>query len=176
MAWSGRGRPAHGAPLHAPPLAFLPHAADPTPRNRHAVASQQAAHGDGQRKQQQPRAAGAAAAASLVDADGTDLSEFVLPSDSPVGAKRAACSSSDDDDDSDAGADGTKSRGAGRGGGHPTAAPLPPARKPQVIFCSRTHSQLSQFVGELRRTRFAQSLSLVAVASRRALCVNEQVG
>lgn len=44
----------------------------------------------------------------------------------------------------------------------------PPRRdpsRPQVIFCSRTHSQLSQFVSELRRTRFAQ-----VQASSLALC------
>ena len=37
----------------------------------------------------------------------------------------------------------------------------------QVIFCSRTHSQLSQFVAELRRTPFADSMALVALASRK---------
>ena len=36
----------------------------------------------------------------------------------------------------------------------------------QVIFCSRTHSQLSQFVGELKRTKLAEMFSLVALASR----------
>jgi hypothetical protein len=38
----------------------------------------------------------------------------------------------------------------------------------QIIFASRTHSQLSQFVGELRRTPFADQLSLVALGSRKA--------
>lgn len=53
---------------------------------------------------------------------------------------------------------------------------LPPVhKKPQVIFCSRTHSQLSQFVGELHRTSFADTLSLVALGSRKALCVNDAV-
>ena len=54
----------------------------------------------------------------------------------------------------------------------------------QVIFCSRTHSQLTQVVGELRSTAFgrvagAESgeedgrlVSAVAVAGRRQLCVN----
>jgi DEAD_2 len=37
----------------------------------------------------------------------------------------------------------------------------------QVIFASRTHSQLSQFVGELRRTPFALSIASVALASRK---------
>lgn len=45
----------------------------------------------------------------------------------------------------------------------------------QVLFCSRTHSQLSQFIGELRRTPFASSASAVALASRKSLCVNEEV-
>ncbi|KAL6782475.1 XPD4 [Auxenochlorella protothecoides x Auxenochlorella symbiontica] len=47
--------------------------------------------------------------------------------------------------------------------------------KTQIIFCSRTHSQLSQFVGELRRTRFVDSLSLVVLGSRGALCINDAV-
>lgn len=45
----------------------------------------------------------------------------------------------------------------------------------QVLFCSRTHSQLSQFVGELRRTGFAETVSVAALASRKALCVNPDV-
>ena len=55
-------------------------------------------------------------------------------------------------------------------------APPPVQRvKPQVIFCSRTHSQLSQFVGELHRTPFGDSMTLIALGSRKALCINEQV-
>jgi hypothetical protein len=51
----------------------------------------------------------------------------------------------------------------------------------QVIFCSRTHSQLTQVVGELRSTAFGKPaglgeedrlVSAVAVAGRRQLCVN----
>jgi chromosome transmission fidelity protein 1 len=45
----------------------------------------------------------------------------------------------------------------------------------QVIFCSRTLSQLSQFVEELKRTPFASHLSVVSLASRSVLCVNEAV-
>ncbi len=45
----------------------------------------------------------------------------------------------------------------------------------QVIFCSRTHSQLAQVVGELRRTRFADRFRVVVLAGRGVLCVNESV-
>jgi chromosome transmission fidelity protein 1 len=67
-----------------------------------------------------------------------------------------------DDSDSDAG-----------GVGEDEALDAP--HKTQIIFCSRTHSQLSQFVGELHRTPFAESMSLVALGARRALCVNDAV-
>lgn len=42
----------------------------------------------------------------------------------------------------------------------------------KVFFCSRTHSQLSQFVGELQRTKFAASLQSVSLGSRKTLCIN----
>lgn len=42
----------------------------------------------------------------------------------------------------------------------------------KVFFCSRTHSQLSQFVGELKRTKFATSLQTVSLGSRKTLCIN----
>jgi chromosome transmission fidelity protein 1 len=116
-------------------------------------------------------AAGPGGGAAVVDEDGTDLSEFLVPAGAAVGSKRAGAGSSSDGGSSDGGS-GDVARGGGRRGA--PGGPLPPARKPQVIFCSRTHSQLSQFVGELHRTRFADSLSLAAVASRRALCINEQ--
>ena len=37
----------------------------------------------------------------------------------------------------------------------------------QVIFCSRTHSQLSQTIAELHRTLFADSTTGVTLASRK---------
>ena len=40
-------------------------------------------------------------------------------------------------------------------------------QKRQVFFCSRTHSQLSQFVSELRRTPYAETLSVAAIAGRK---------
>ncbi|KAJ7527554.1 hypothetical protein O6H91_16G060900 [Diphasiastrum complanatum] len=45
----------------------------------------------------------------------------------------------------------------------------------KVFFCSRTHSQLSQFIGELKRTVFAESMQVVSLGSRKTLCINEDV-
>ncbi len=45
-----------------------------------------------------------------------------------------------------------------------------------MIFCSRTHSQCSQFVSELRRTTgFSARLLALPLAARRALCINPAV-
>ncbi|PRW20458.1 putative ATP-dependent RNA helicase DDX11 [Chlorella sorokiniana] len=63
------------------------------------------------------------------------------------------------------------SGGEGLGEGEEVEVP----RKRQIIFASRTHSQLTQFVGELHRTPFADEMSLVALGSRKALCINEAV-
>lgn len=41
-----------------------------------------------------------------------------------------------------------------------------PAKYTQIFFCSRTHSQLSQFVGELQRSPYSEEVSLVPIASR----------
>jgi len=45
----------------------------------------------------------------------------------------------------------------------------------QVIFTSRTHSQLGQFVKELRRSPFATSTKVVSLGSRSFLCINPDV-
>lgn len=44
---------------------------------------------------------------------------------------------------------------------------------PKVYFASRTHSQLSQFVGELKRTEFAGRIRTVCLGSRKNLCINK---
>lgn len=44
---------------------------------------------------------------------------------------------------------------------------------PKVYFCSRTHSQLSQFVEELKKTKFHLELSVVCLGSRKTLCINQ---
>ena len=45
----------------------------------------------------------------------------------------------------------------------------------QIIFCSRTHSQLAQFVAELKKTQFAERIRCVTLGSRKSLCVNPAV-
>ncbi|KQK07010.1 ATP-dependent DNA helicase DDX11 isoform X1 [Brachypodium distachyon] len=46
---------------------------------------------------------------------------------------------------------------------------------PKVYFTSRTHSQLSQFVGELKKTQFSAKLRMVCLGSRMNLCINNDV-
>ncbi|CAH0386974.1 unnamed protein product [Bemisia tabaci] len=45
----------------------------------------------------------------------------------------------------------------------------------KVIFCSRTHSQLSQFVSEVQRSPFSDDIRLVPLASRQNYCINDAV-
>lgn len=45
----------------------------------------------------------------------------------------------------------------------------------QLIFCSRTHSQLTQVLNELRKTRFCERFKAVTLAGRKQLCVNPEV-
>lgn len=62
-----------------------------------------------------------------------------------------------------------------------TREPVEPAndahliREPQIVFASRTHSQLTQFVRELRKTRYGAAVRVVSTASRKHLCVNPSV-
>ncbi|PKA67188.1 DNA repair helicase UVH6 [Apostasia shenzhenica] len=46
---------------------------------------------------------------------------------------------------------------------------------PKVYFTSRTHSQLSQFVKEFKRTAFASEINLICLGSRKNLCINREV-
>lgn len=43
----------------------------------------------------------------------------------------------------------------------------------KIYFCSRTHSQLSQFVKELRKTSFAKEIRVICLGSRKNFCINE---
>jgi len=45
----------------------------------------------------------------------------------------------------------------------------------RIFFCSRTHSQLSQFVREVKKSPFGSDVSLVSLASRAVMCVNPTV-
>ncbi|XP_067011549.2 ATP-dependent DNA helicase DDX11 isoform X2 [Anabrus simplex] len=45
----------------------------------------------------------------------------------------------------------------------------------KVYFCSRTHSQLAQFVGEVQRSPYGKDIRLVSLASRQNYCINEAV-
>lgn len=45
----------------------------------------------------------------------------------------------------------------------------------QVLYASRTHSQTSQFVNEIKRTAFAKGIRCVTLGSRRQLCINPAV-
>ncbi|XP_069821453.1 ATP-dependent DNA helicase DDX11 isoform X2 [Dendropsophus ebraccatus] len=45
----------------------------------------------------------------------------------------------------------------------------------KIYYCSRTHSQLSQFVHELQKSPFGKETRLVSLGSRQNMCVNEDV-
>mmetsp|Transcript_42978 Transcript_42978/g.69017 ORF Transcript_42978/g.69017 Transcript_42978/m.69017 type:complete len:799 (+) Transcript_42978:75-2471(+) len=45
----------------------------------------------------------------------------------------------------------------------------------KIFFVSRTHSQLSQFMNEVRRTPFSKELACIALGSRKQLCTNPNV-
>ncbi|XP_014208174.1 ATP-dependent DNA helicase DDX11 [Copidosoma floridanum] len=45
----------------------------------------------------------------------------------------------------------------------------------KLYFCSRTHSQLAQFIGELKKTSYADLISVVPLASRTNYCINAKI-
>ncbi|EPY85308.1 putative ATP-dependent RNA helicase DDX11 [Camelus ferus] len=45
----------------------------------------------------------------------------------------------------------------------------------KIYYCSRTHSQLAQFVHEVQKSPFGKDTRLVCLGSRQSLCVNEEV-
>ena len=45
----------------------------------------------------------------------------------------------------------------------------------KIIYAARTHSQLSQFVGEIRRTAWGDSIRVVTLGGRKLLCGNQAV-
>ncbi|XP_044253892.1 ATP-dependent DNA helicase DDX11 [Tribolium madens] len=51
-----------------------------------------------------------------------------------------------------------------------------PIHRPTKIFiCSRTHSQLSQFVGEIIKSPFGKNIRVASLASRQNYCINPNV-
>ena len=44
----------------------------------------------------------------------------------------------------------------------------------QILYCSRTHSQLAQFVNEIKKTAF-HKVRVVSIGSRKSLCIHDQV-
>jgi chromosome transmission fidelity protein 1 len=45
----------------------------------------------------------------------------------------------------------------------------------KIIFCSRTHTQISQFIQELKKTKFFKNIKLVSLGSRNKLCINPKI-
>uniref|UniRef100_H3DPG5 DEAD/H (Asp-Glu-Ala-Asp/His) box helicase 11 n=1 Tax=Tetraodon nigroviridis TaxID=99883 RepID=H3DPG5_TETNG len=45
----------------------------------------------------------------------------------------------------------------------------------KIYYCSRTHSQLAQFVHEVQKSPFSTDTSLVTLGSRQNLCINQEV-
>ncbi|XP_060695508.1 ATP-dependent DNA helicase DDX11 isoform X2 [Hemiscyllium ocellatum] len=45
----------------------------------------------------------------------------------------------------------------------------------KIYYCSRTHSQLSQFVHEVQKSPFGKDIRLVSLGSRQNMCVNDEV-
>ncbi|CAL8319641.1 unnamed protein product [Gadus morhua 'NCC'] len=45
----------------------------------------------------------------------------------------------------------------------------------KIYYCSRTHSQLAQFVHEVQKSAFCQDVRVVTLGSRQNLCINEDV-
>ena len=46
---------------------------------------------------------------------------------------------------------------------------------PKIIYCSRTHSQLSQFIRELQKTIYYNKVRVITLGSRQNLCVHPDV-
>lgn len=53
------------------------------------------------------------------------------------------------------------------------ASDIPFICSKQIYYCSRTHSQLAQFVQEVRKSPFGKETRLVALGSRQVSAVRE---
>ena len=45
----------------------------------------------------------------------------------------------------------------------------------RVIYCSRTHSQIQEFIKELKKTNFAKNLKIAHLGSKRNACLYEEI-
>ncbi|XP_059508252.1 ATP-dependent DNA helicase DDX11 isoform X2 [Stegostoma tigrinum] len=45
----------------------------------------------------------------------------------------------------------------------------------KIYYCSRTHSQLAQFIHEVQKSPFGKDIRLVSLGSRQNMCVNDEV-
>ena len=97
---------------------------------------------------------------ALGDYDSDDDVKGRSKSNQRKGNKNKTLSVMDDEDDSDADDDDVSG--------------LKGLKLPQIFYCSRTHSQISQFVSEIKRTVFANT-RVVTLGSRRNLCINPVV-
>ena len=64
--------------------------------------------------------------------------------------------------------------GPAQGQMKPGELPEPPFLR-KLFYCSRTHSQIAQFVKEFHRTSFSSKFRVVSLGSRKKLCVNPAV-
>lgn len=45
----------------------------------------------------------------------------------------------------------------------------------KIVYISRTHTQLDQFLNEIKKTKYKNSMKVIRLGSRNQLCVNEEV-
>ncbi|CAO3622306.1 unnamed protein product [Cunninghamella blakesleeana] len=45
----------------------------------------------------------------------------------------------------------------------------------KIFYASRTHSQLSQFIHEVNKTKFSENVWTISLGSRKNLCINEKI-
>ncbi len=118
--------------------------------------------GSGGHKKHRPSSSSKGAAAKE---DDEDADEDLLPADYESG-KETDGNSSDEEEGKKAAAAADKEDEEGeeldRGG-------------LKILYCSRTHSQVSQFVLEIQKTSFQDDVRVVSLSSRKNLCINDEV-
>jgi chromosome transmission fidelity protein 1 len=127
----------------------------------------------------------------LTDRPEADVDEFALrhyDSDEEQRAKLAAALEEHSDSSGDSGSDTSQAPGrAHRGGAGSTStrrrSVMDRLHLPQIFYCSRTHSQLAQFVDEMKKTDFVKPdaisgiapIRCVTLGARRNLCIHPAV-